>query len=103
MIRIDVEAEAPVSAQARRYAEYRVFAGLVQLAQRVKVQVRHARVVLRPMRRAGACDGVECAITLTVGDTAFRVRATGDHPYDAINRAGDRLSPSRLVKAGVEV
>ena len=101
MIRIDIHAEDVISAQARRYAEYRVFAAVMPMSHRVRV--RHADVALRQTTRRGECDGVECAITLTVGDAAFRVRATGDHPYDAINRAVDRLVPARLAKAGVEI
>ena len=101
MIRIDIQAEEAISAQARRYAEYRVFSAVMPMARRVGV--RHADVAIRQTSRRGACDGVECAITLTVGDSAFRVRATGDHPYDAINRAVDRLAPARLMKSGVEV
>jgi len=100
-MRIDVQAEESISAQARRYAEYRVFAALTALAHRVAV--RHAEVALHRTSRRGACDGVECDITLSVGDTAFHVRATGDHPYDAINRSIDRLAPARLLKTGVGI
>ena len=100
-MRIEVHADDAISTQARRYAEYRVFAALMPLSQRLAV--RHADVALRHAARRGACDGVECSITLTTRDTGFRVRAMGDHPYDAINRAAERLAPTRLVKAGQEV
>ena len=98
MIQIAVQAEEPLNPQARRYAEYRVFAALLPLTHRLHPQ--HATVALRKTSRRGECAGIECAITVTVGETAFRVRATGDHPYDAINRAADRLAPSRLVAVG---
>jgi hypothetical protein len=98
MIQIAVQAEDPVSPQARRYAEYRVFAALLPLTPRL--HPRQATVALRKTNRPGECAGIECAITVIVGDTAFRVRATGDHPYDAINRAADRLSPTRLMAGG---
>jgi ribosome-associated translation inhibitor RaiA len=94
MVPIHVYAEEPVGAQARGYAEYRVFAALVQLTRRV--HVRQARVTLRQAPRPGACRGIECAIALDVGDTTFTVRACADHPYAAINRAADRLTPRGL-------
>lgn len=95
MIQIAVQAEEPVGPQARRYAEYRVFAALLPLTRRLHPQ--QATVALRKTSRRGQCAGIECAITVTVGESAFRVRATGDHPYDAINRAADRLAPSRIA------
>ena len=98
MIQIAVEAEEPVNPQARRYAEYRVFVALLPLTHRLHPQ--HAKVALRNTTRRGECAGIECAITVTAGETAFRVRATGDHPYDAINRAVDRLAPLRLAAGG---
>ena len=98
MIQIAVQAEDPVGPQARRYAEYRVFAALLPLTHRLHPQ--QATVALRKTNRHGECAGIECAITVTVGESAFRVRATGDHPYDAINRAADRLAPTRLVANG---
>ena len=101
MIRILVQSEESVGAQARGYAEYRVFAALMQLARRV--HVRRATVTLRHAARAGECDGVECTIALDVGDTTFTVRACADHPYAAINRAADRLTPRGLGAASQAV
>jgi ribosome-associated translation inhibitor RaiA len=90
-MRIDVLGDDTISPQARTYAEYRIFAALTQLAD--AEQVRDTRVVLRRARRGNDGDGVRCIVTVTLaGSDPVRVRATGDHPYAAINRAVERLS-----------
>jgi ribosome-associated translation inhibitor RaiA len=90
MLRIDVQSDEAISPQARRYAEYRVFAALTHLARRIAV--RDAQVALRQAGRTGQCDGVECVITVAREGPPLRVHAGGDHPYAAINRAVERLA-----------
>jgi ribosome-associated translation inhibitor RaiA len=88
-IRIEVIGEDESSnAEARTYAEYKVFAALAQHAQ----QVRGARVVLRWDTRKGTCDSVACAVTVAlVPSGSIRTRACGPHAYAAINRTVERL------------
>ena len=88
-MRIDVVGEDESSnAQARTYAEYKVFAALAQHTQ----HVRGARVVLRRDKRIGKCDAVACAVTVTlVPSGSVRTRACGQHAYAAINRAVERI------------
>jgi ribosome-associated translation inhibitor RaiA len=86
-MRIEVLGET-ISAQARTYAEYRVFAALAQSAEKV----RRARVVLRTVDRSSGRGGVACTVTVALeGTGSFRVRATGAHAYAAINRAVERI------------
>ena len=75
-------------AQARVYAEYRLFAALAQYAQ----SVRGARIVLRRVERDGACAAVVCAVTVTLEPSGYsRTRGSGPHAYAAINRAVERI------------
>jgi ribosome-associated translation inhibitor RaiA len=77
-----------INAQARTYAEYRVFAALA----RHSGNVRRVRVVLRQMDAGETCDKVECAVTVTLEPSGvLRLRSTGPHVYAAINRAVERL------------
>jgi hypothetical protein len=86
-VRIEVLGEDPISAQARTYAEYRVFAVIARSA----AKVRSARVVLRALDRCGGW-GVACTVTVALeGRDAIRIRTTGAHAYAAINRAIDRI------------
>ena len=78
-----------ISAQARTYAEYRVFSALVGRTQKF----RRARVLLRQREEAGTCDRVACAVTVALEPSgSVRIRVTGPHAYAAINRAVERLS-----------
>jgi len=88
-MRIDVIGEDESSnAQARTYAEYKVFAALAQHTQ----HVRGARVVLRRDGRDGTCDNVACAVTVDlVPSGSVRTRGCGPHAYAAINRTVERL------------
>lgn len=87
-LRIDVSAARQVPGQARAYAEYRLFGALVAVSD-----VRSARVTLRPIRVGGRADDVACTIIVVHDDgRCHRVRATGAHNYQAINRATDRLT-----------
>ena len=88
-MRIDVIGEDESSnAQARTYAEYKVFAALAQHTE----HVRGTRVVLRRDKRKGTCDTVSCAVTVALVPSGFvRTRACGPHAYAAINRTVERL------------
>ena len=85
---IEVTGDDPSNAQARAYAEYRVFAALVRHTSRV----RCARVVLQRDERKGTCDTVMCAVTVALEPSgSVRTRSRGQHAYEAINRAVERL------------
>jgi ribosome-associated translation inhibitor RaiA len=63
-------------------------------------QVRHARLVLRRPTHKRNGDGVSCEVILEIRDAdVLRIRATGDHPYAAINRAMDRITGNRTKRA----
>jgi ribosome-associated translation inhibitor RaiA len=89
MNRITVVSEDDaINAQARTYAEYRVFAALARHAR----NVRRVRVVLRQVDAGEACDTIACAVTVTLEPSgALKIRTTGPHAYAAINRAVERL------------
>ena len=96
-VRVDVVGEHPICAQARAYAEYRVFAALTRITETPKV--RRARVVLRSVNREGGCECVTCTVTVALGGAeSFRVRATGAHAYAAINRAVERITTSAIER-----
>ena len=83
-----VSEDNAISAQARTYAEYRVFSALIRHA----LQFRSARVLLRPSEAQGTCDRVTCAVSIALEPSgSVRVRVTGPHVYAAINRAVERL------------
>lgn len=86
-VRIEVIADAAsVSAQARTYAEYRVFAAVARHTARI----RRARVFLR--RPKNSPSEVVCTVTLALEPSgSTRIRASGAHAYEAINRAVERL------------
>ena len=87
---IDVIGDESISRQARTYAEYRLFAALSALAD--SSRVRRAALVLRPAKSRRHFDMVLCTVTVELKDgEVARLRACGDHPYAAINRAVDRL------------
>ena len=89
IMRVEVIGEDESSnVQARTYAEYRVFAALVRHTSRV----RAARVVLRRDQRDGTCDTVVCAVTVALEPSgSVRTRSRGQHAYEAINRAVERI------------
>ncbi len=89
-MRIEVVGADTISQQARTYAEYRVFAALMQSGDAERV--RGARVVLRPVERGRGCDRIVCTVTVALGgEDSIRIRATGAHAYAAINRAVERI------------
>jgi ribosome-associated translation inhibitor RaiA len=95
-MRIQVLAEDGISAQARTYAEYRLFAALSQLVD--TEQVRDARVILRPAKQRRGCEGVSCTMTVALNPGGIlRIRTTGDHAYAAINRAVERLRSASMA------
>ena len=99
--RIQIVAADSISRQARAHEEYRIFAALSQAARADRT--RHARVVLAPAKRASACDGVSCTVTVNIdGTDGLRVRTTEEHAYAAINNAVDRLTSAfRAFKPSV--
>ena len=77
-----------ISAQARTYAEYRVFSALARHTQKF----RRVRVALRQRDDGGTCETVACAVTVALEPSgSVRIRVTGPHVYAAINRAVERL------------
>ena len=77
-----------VSAQARTYAEYRVFSALSRQTRKF----RRVRVVLRQTDDRGTCETVACAVSVALEPTgSVRIRVTAPHVYAAINRAVQRL------------
>jgi ribosome-associated translation inhibitor RaiA len=88
-MRIEVMGEDESSnAQARTYAEYRVFAALARYAQ----SVRGARVVLRRDERDETYDTVVCAVIVALEPTgSVRARSREQHVYAAIDRAVERI------------
>lgn len=78
-----------ISAQARTYAEYRVFAVMARYTR----TIRRVRVVLRHAGAGGTGGMVTCAVTITLDPSGvIRTRASGPHVYAAINRAIERLA-----------
>jgi ribosome-associated translation inhibitor RaiA len=89
-MRIEVIGDDSISLQARTYAEYRLFAALSHVVDTARV--RSASCVLRRARSRRHCDGVVCTVTVELnGGEVVRLRAFGDHPYAAINRAVERF------------
>jgi ribosome-associated translation inhibitor RaiA len=90
-MRIEVVRNEAISAQARSYAEYQVFAALTRSTG--TRNVRSARVVLRPVKDDAGGDRAACTVIIRFEEAdAVRVSATGPHPYAAINRAVERLN-----------
>ena len=88
MNRITVVGDDTITAQARTYAEYRVFAALARHTR----SVRRVRVVLRHTDERGTCDKVTCVVTVSLEPAgSLRIRVRGPHVYAAINRAVERL------------
>ena len=95
---IEIIGDESFDQQARAYAEYRLFDALSHVID--ADQVRHARLVLRRPTHKRNGDGVSCEVILEIRDAdVLRIRATGDHPYAAINRAMDRITGNRTKRA----
>jgi ribosome-associated translation inhibitor RaiA len=81
--------DTSICAQARPYAEYRVFTALGRHTQKF----RRVRVVLRQRDDRGTCETMACAVTVALEPSGpVRIRATDPHVYAAINRTVERLS-----------
>jgi ribosome-associated translation inhibitor RaiA len=92
-MRIEIIGDDSISRQARTYAEYRLFAALSQVVDTRRV--RSASLVLRQVKSRRAGGRVSCTVTIELNDgDVSRRRASGDHPYAAINRAVERLRGS---------
>ena len=88
MNRITVVSDDTIDAQARTYAEYRVFAALARHTR----SVRRVRVVLRHTAERATCDKITCVVTVSLEPAnSVRIRVRGPHLYAAINRAVERL------------
>ena len=89
-MRIEIFGEETISAQARTYAEYRLFAALSQVMDTTRV--RHARLTLQRTQHR-ASESVSCTVTVDIEDgESLRIQTSEEHPYAAINRAVERLS-----------
>ena len=99
-LRIEVAGDPAITSQARTYAEYRVFAALVQSGG-----THHARSVCVMLHQVpdSECGEVACRVTVRLESETVRVGANGAHAYAAINRAVERLKtalmPSSLERA----
>ena len=95
---IEIVGDESFDQQARAYAEYRLFDALSHVID--ADQVRHARLVLRRPTHKRNGDGVSCEVILEIRDAdVLRIRATGDHPYAAINRAMERITGNGVKRA----
>jgi ribosome-associated translation inhibitor RaiA len=90
-MRIEVFGEDTISAQARTYAEYRLFAALSRVVDINRVQ--RARLTLKRTTHDRAGESVSCTVTVDIEDGAsLQIETSEEHPYAAINRAVERLS-----------
>lgn len=88
-MRIEIFGEETISAQARTYAEYRLFAALSQVMDTNRV--RRARLTLRRTKHQ-ASESVSCTVTVDIKDgESLRIQTSDEHPYGAINRAIEQL------------
>ena len=88
-MRIKIFGEETISAQARIYAEYRLFAALSQVMDTNRV--RHASLTLQRTQHR-ASESVSCTVTVDIkGGQSLRIQTSGEHPYAAINRAIEQL------------
>ena len=87
---IDVVSDESIGRQARIYAEYRLFAALAPIAG--ARDLTGASLLLHRGRRSRLGERVVCAVAIAskAGEVA-RFTATGAHPYQAINRAVERV------------
>jgi ribosome-associated translation inhibitor RaiA len=100
-MRIEIFGEDTISAQARTYAEYRLFAALSQVMDTNRV--RHACLTLKRTKHNRACESVSCTVTVDIEDgDSVRIQTSGEHPYAAINRAIERLSEHKWRRRAAE-
>src|SRR5689334_8730362 len=99
-MRIEVLGYDTMSAQARTYAEYRLFAELSRVVDTTRV--RHACLVLQRRDDDRAGESVSCTVSVDIdGCDPLRVQTSAAHPYAAINRAVERLSAPLQTDCGV--
>ena len=92
-MRIDVLGYDTMSAQARTYAEYRLFAELSRVVDTSRV--RQATLVLQRREDVRADESVSCTVSVDIdGCDPLRIQRSAAHPYAAINRAVERLGES---------
>jgi ribosome-associated translation inhibitor RaiA len=97
-MRIEIVEDDSFGPQVRTYAEYRLFAALPQVID--TNQVRRARLVLRRVEHGRHTGAISCDVTLEIRDRdVLRIKATGEHPYAAINRAMERITGERGRRA----
>jgi hypothetical protein len=95
---IEIIGEESFGPQVRSYAEYRLFAAVSQVID--TNQVRHARLVLRRAKHTRPAGAISCEVTLEIRDSdVLRIKATGDHPCAAVNRAIERITGERGARA----
>ena len=98
-MRIEVVGDDSISRQACTYAEYRLFAALSQVLDTSRV--RTASLGLRRAKSKLHCHRVVCTVRVELRNgEGVRVRAYGDHPYAAINRAVARIRLPRPDSPG---
>ena len=87
-MRIDViDEDESATAQARAYAEYRLFATLARHAR----GIRSVRAALH-VERNGVTDRATCVVTVVLEPSGSAVaRAYGRHVHAAIDRAAGRI------------
>jgi hypothetical protein len=87
---IEIDGDESISRQARAYAEYRLFAALAPLVGARGLE--NVSLVLRRAKDWRRGDRVVCAVAVEARDgVVARFEAAGTHPYEAINRAVDRV------------
>jgi hypothetical protein len=88
--RIDIVGDESIDHQTRTYAEYRLFAALAPSID--MRQFRRASLVLRRTNGLRQRERILCAVAVELDDgSVTRFKAAGDHPYQAINRAVERV------------
>lgn len=81
------DADARNVTDLRAYSEYRMFAAVSRFSSSC------ARIDVRLSERQTAREPYVCTVVLEMRPSGqVRVRATGDRPYLAIDRAAERLS-----------
>jgi hypothetical protein len=87
---IEIEGDESISRQARTYAEYRLFAALAPSID--DRRCTSASLVVRRARNPRRGAPVVCTVAVDLqGSGVARFRAAGAHPYEAINRAVERV------------
>jgi hypothetical protein len=89
-MQIHIEGDESIDRQTRIYAEYRLFAALAPAIDRGRFS--RAQLVLRRAAGTGDATRIECAVAVEVdGGAVTRFSAAGGHPYQAVNRAIERV------------